>query len=604
MGRRIPWQLVADAVLLVLLCVLGTLQYRWLNDVSAAERERMRTALNARAADFTDAVDAQVTRLFLTFQRSAIADADPASGIADALARWASEPNAPPIVAAVYLVESRPAGLSIARYDAAAKKLEPCAWPAPLETWKHQAEVLAARPRENARPLPVLLPDAVVPSMPAIILPAPRARLIGGGSRIGYVPDPDAPARSIVVALDAGAIARDILAQLAARYFGDGPSREYVATIVRRDDPDALVFTTPGEPPVGVRDADRVGGLLEPRFDRLPALSDDGAREVTHFAVTIVRSGKFAIDKMAPPAGGGAWQLRLRSVGGSLEAAVARSRRRNLAVGFGVLLLLAASFGLVITSASRQRRLARQQMEFVAAVSHELRTPLAVICSAGENLADGVIAQPEQVKRYGSLVRTEGRRLSAMVERVLAFAGVQSGAAPAPAKPVNVGQVLADATAAARAEAGDRAVDVRVSIPPALPRVSGDADALQSALHNVIGNAVKYSTGDGPVDVAVESGGRTLQIRVTDRGLGIDAADLPHVFKPFFRGRRAADAQVRGSGIGLSIVNQVVAAHGGAVRIDSRPGEGTTVTIELPRDADVAVAPAVPASRSPVSNPR
>ena len=73
-----------------------------------------------------------------------------------------------------------------------------------------------------------------------------------------------------------------------------------------------------------------------------------------------------------------------------------------------------------------------------------------------------------------------------------------------------------------------------------------------------------------------------MQIRVADRGLGIDAADLPHIFKPFYRGRRAVDAQVRGTGVGLSVVRHVVDAHGGTIAVDSRAGEGTTVVVELP----------------------
>src|SRR5207302_6342536 len=112
---------------------------------------------------------------------------------------------------------------------------------------------------------------------------------------------------------------------------------------------------------------------------------------------------------------------------GSLDAIVTKSRRRNMAISIGVLGLLGASFLIVIASAQRERRLARQQMAFVAAVSHELRTPLAVICSAAENLSDGVVADGAQVKKYGSLIQTEGRRLGDMVERVMAFAGMTSG---------------------------------------------------------------------------------------------------------------------------------------------------------------------------------
>src|SRR2546427_1423790 len=141
----------------------------------------------------------------------------------------------------------------------------------------------------------------------------------------------------------------------------------------------------------------------------------------------------------------GAWQVRLRHRTGSLDTIVAQSRRRNLGISLGVLGLLAASFVLVLASAERQQRLSRQQMEFVAAVSHELRTPLAVICSAGENLADGVVAESDQVKRYGSLIETEGRRLGDMVERVLQFAGIGSGAQTQLRTEVDIAEAIAAA---------------------------------------------------------------------------------------------------------------------------------------------------------------
>jgi signal transduction histidine kinase len=101
-------------------------------------------------------------------------------------------------------------------------------------------------------------------------------------------------------------------------------------------------------------------------------------------------------------------------------------------------------------------------------------------------------------------------------------------------------------------------------------------------VQNVVGNAVKYSPRGGTVDVATELEDSTVRIRVADRGLGIDAEDLPHIFKPFYRGRRAIGAEVRGSGVGLSVVRHVVDAHHGKIQVDSRPGAGTTVTVTLP----------------------
>jgi signal transduction histidine kinase len=247
-----------------------------------------------------------------------------------------------------------------------------------------------------------------------------------------------------------------------------------------------------------------------------------------------------------------------------------------------VLGLLGAAFGLVIAAGQRQRRLARQQMEFVASVSHELRTPLAVICSAGENLADGVVADSAQVKTYGSLIESEGRRLGDMVERVMEFAGISSGAAIRPRAGVDITKVVADAVQGVSADAHARDIIVTVHPNGTLPAVTGDADALRSAVQNLVGNAVKYSTNGATVDVTASADGPRVEVRVADRGLGIDAEDLPHVFKPFYRGRRAVDAQIRGTGVGLSVVRHVIAAHHGTIGIDSRAGEGTTVTVKLP----------------------
>jgi signal transduction histidine kinase len=101
-------------------------------------------------------------------------------------------------------------------------------------------------------------------------------------------------------------------------------------------------------------------------------------------------------------------------------------------------------------------------------------------------------------------------------------------------------------------------------------------------VQNIVGNAVKYSAHGGAVGVTTHANGAGVEIRVADRGLGIDAADLPRIFEPFYRGRRAVDAQVRGTGVGLSVVRHVIASHKGSIGVDSRVGEGTTVTVRLP----------------------
>ena len=596
MGRRIPWSLAAPTALLVLLAVLGTLQYRWLGDVSQAERDRMRAALQTRVSDFTEAFDREITRAWSAFQVPLDrADGGAAVALADAYARWQSATTVPGLVSAVYLVElDATLTPSARRLDVERRTLTPAALPPTFAAWVSRVSHLVPG---GPPPPGMLLPGSIEPSTPALVVPSPRVQVTADGDRrFTYVPAGGTP-RFVVVTLDRARLTRDLLAPLVAHYFDQGAGADYAVTVVAREDPATPVFTLPEGAMVDERGADLTAGLFDVRLDDIGRFAAMGkgmslvARD--HLAITIVRRTEQGESRLAFGGGtsDGAWQVRVRGRAGSLEALVQQSRRRNLAVGFGVLLLLGASFVLVLAAAARQQRLARQQIEFVASVSHELRTPLAVICSAGENLADGVVAEPDQVKRYGALVGAEGRRLADMVERVMTFAGIASGAAAPPAADVDMSGVVADAVAAVAPEARERRRGrARARSPARCRTCAGDADALRSALQNIVGNAVKYSPDGAAVEVGVETGDRLLVIRVADRGLGIDPDDLPHVFKPFFRGRRAVDAQVRGSGIGLSVVRHVVDGHGGRVRVESRPGAGTIVVVELPIAAEPGAA--------------
>ena len=218
-------------------------------------------------------------------------------------------------------------------------------------------------------------------------------------------------------------------------------------------------------------------------------------------------------------------------------------------MSFGVLLLLCMSMGMILVSAQRAQRLAKAQMEFVAGVSHELRTPLAVICSAAENLADGVVGAKEQVTRYGTLIRDEGRRLTGMVEQTLQFAAGQSNRKTYQLKRHGVEEIVEKAlhqSAPAIENAGYR---LEKTVDADLPAVEVDAAALSQSLQNLIGNAVKYGGANRWVGVRAEAaeapgGEREVRISVEDKGLGIRSQDLPHVFDPFFRGEQATVRQI------------------------------------------------------------
>jgi signal transduction histidine kinase len=283
----------------------------------------------------------------------------------------------------------------------------------------------------------------------------------------------------------------------------------------------------------------------------------------------------------------GRWLLRLVSRAGSLDLAVANLRRRNLAISSTILALLAVSVGFLLVSTRRAQRLAAQQVEFVASVSHELRTPLSVIRSAGENLADGIVEEREQVRRYGALIANEGRTLGTMVEQVMEYAGLQSDQPGWRKEPVDVRAVVDEAVAGARRAVDGADAAIETVVPEDLPRINGDRAALVRAVQNLVENALKYGVSPDGRFVSVRvtgpapEAGAGLRIEVADRGPGVDAGERRRIFEPFVRGRAAAAARVAGNGLGLSIVRRVAEAHGGRVEVRSASGPGAVFTLVL-----------------------
>jgi signal transduction histidine kinase len=280
----------------------------------------------------------------------------------------------------------------------------------------------------------------------------------------------------------------------------------------------------------------------------------------------------------------------MRHRAGSLGAAVAEVRRRNLFISSGILLLLVFSIGLLMLSLRRAKKLAQQQMDFVAGVSHELRTPLAVIDSAGYNLTKGVIKDPQRISHYGSLIRKETRRLQDMVEQILEFAGVQSGKQKYELHPVNVNQVINDVISSSQPLLTEGGFELEANIAADLPAVMADAPALTRAIQNLLNNAMKYSGESRWIGVNAQaltgSKGNEVRITVADHGLGISAEEQRHIFEPFYRGTEVRAAQIHGNGLGLSLVKNIVTAHNGRITVESSAGKGSQFTIALPAIAE------------------
>ena len=586
-GSRLPLILVA-AALLALIVLLATLQYRWLGQISEAERDRMRSSSSARAAEFARDFDRELTRAYLIFQGEPTApDRDSAGSIAGRYDRWQSSARFPRMIKEFYFAPVGDRGPRLLeQFDPRTRRLEPIAWPPSMADWRDQLGDALPTLATGSRFFIRRITSPVWPSIPALVVPQPVLRLQD---------KPDAAdvhfgtMAYTVLTIDVEYVAREVLPALAARHFAAGGNGfDYqVAVLSRRTG--VLYRSTEGFDPRPADAADASADLFQIRAQDFTTLASE-LRQVETLAV-------FRSDAASPPRGRAVvgqttvrtagpsspeWRVVLKHPSGSLENAVNAARRRNLLVSSSILAVLAASIALLILSTRRAQELARRQMEFVAGVTHELRTPLAVLRSAGDNLADGVVQDPDQIRRYGELVRDEGRRLSDMVEQVLEFSGIEAGRQPLPRQPVAIAPVL-QAAISSSAPAVDRAgMTLETDIPETLPAVAGNEAALRRVFENLMANAVKYGAEGRWIRVRAQTDTSEVRVSVADRGIGIPPADHARVFEPFYRTAAVVSAQIQGAGLGLSLVKRIVEAHGGRVTVTSAPGAGTEFTVHLP----------------------
>jgi len=280
------------------------------------------------------------------------------------------------------------------------------------------------------------------------------------------------------------------------------------------------------------------------------------------------------------------WQLVVQHPAGSLDIAVSSWRAHNLAISFGLLGVLAAAMALIVSVMRRAEKLANLQMEFVASVSHELCTPLSVINCAAENLADGVVESPREIREYAEIIRDQGRRLEHLVDQSLSIAAGKLGQSQLSLRPVQIPPILSRTIEASAPMLREAAFELKEEIDSDLPLVMADPGAVEKCVENLLSNAVKYGGPNREIAVCAEVVNGTkrpeVQISVKDRGAGIPAADLPNIFEPFYRVPSARESRVRGAGLGLYLVKKMMEAMGGTVTVASELDRGTAFVLHFP----------------------
>lgn len=543
----IEWAFVS--VLLALCLVLTLLQYRWTGEMSRAETERLRLGMTEQAQALTQAFDTELTEACsaLIPSRAQLRDLGITNAVMTAHRDWRAM-NPRPIFRRIAVAVPVAGGVELLAPDTTNGTAVRIEWP---EEWSPLRDYVRRMLQGGPPHFDAGRGD---------LLEFP---LFGGG------PGGGGPGRELgwlLCQIDLDYVRGKWIPELMQTHMSLLGTEAYDITVLSAATEQTLFSTrnTPGKEIA-----------FSARFQR-GGRSGESAANVRHDGARGPRG----------PNQNGAWILQLRPRQGALETLIASNRRRNL--GVAVLLnalILAAGFALVFHT-RRSRQLSEAQMSFVATISHELRTPLTVIRGAGHNLSRGVVKDRDQIEAYSKLIIQHADQLKEMVEQVLTLSGAAGGRAASPKEPISLVDLLREAVTNVDEDIKAAGCEVQLSVPADLPTILGDAGALRRVFQNLITNAAKHGGEGRWIGITAAQSDRNgrpvIQVDVADRGPGIPKEEQAKIFKPFFRGARARSNQVRGSGLGLSVVREIVAAHGGHISVRSEQNKETVFTLSLP----------------------
>jgi two-component system phosphate regulon sensor histidine kinase PhoR len=348
--------------------------------------------------------------------------------------------------------------------------------------------------------------------------------------------------------------------------------------------------------------------LLNPAAERLFGLEQASA--LGHTSLEVIRSHE--LDDLLKAAA-------KTDAGVSAEIALVRPKRRTLA-GTAVAMrdTRGAALGTVVAlrDITQLKRLEEIRMEFVLNVSHELRTPLTAIRGYAETLLDGAVVNGDNARKFLEIIHRHAERLGRLLNDLLELSNLELERTPLQLRPVACVDIARQGVTLLAPQADKKQISLSVAIPEGVPPVLADRDRSVQVLVNLLDNAVKYTPHGGKVTVAARlvpagewrdrdkdaveppplqpTGARTppqfVELSVTDTGIGIPEKDLPRLTERFYRVDKARSRELGGTGLGLAIVKHLVAAHNGALAIESKLGEGTQVRVLLPAATNVPTA--------------
>src|SRR5579862_8863512 len=620
--RAFPWLWTAALFgIAILLFTVGFLQYRWNNQIKQATEVRMGIDLESVMMKWHLDLYGEFSAICVALQ------VGPDSGARDdwndylqRYEEWTRAANNSEsveniyanrdLVRDIYIWEtSRPEQPRLLRLDADSSKIEAASAPVDLQPLLLHLAQNSANLREALHAWQTAEPSSEGRSeSKAELSPGSRLRsnAITGWQFDENIPaivhpilhrKPNNPRRAeglisrdpvdwVVIVLNFDTIRNRIFPELTQRYLSGGQGLEYKLAVLSAGKVSRLLYSS--DPEFGIEDvrkSDSVMNIFGP-----PPESTEGSFWQTVKNRESIRgeewhsfSGPVWFPVIQSTSQGGPWMLFLKHRQEPLEATITKVWRSNLITGGVVLLLLAITMVLVVIASQHAQSLATLQMDFVASISHELRTPLAAILSAGQNITDGFVAN---LPLYGSIITSQARQLIDLVDQILMFASMKSGKKNYSLQPVSVAGLIGTVRKNSLPLFQESGFSVDFQIQDPLPPVWGDQQALCRCLQNLIGNAVKYSGKSRWVGVCADlhesgRGAQEVRITVSDRGVGISAEELQHVFDPFYRSPRVLAAQIHGTGLGLSVAKHIAEALGGSVSVTSEVDVGSVFTLHL-----------------------
>lgn len=246
------------------------------------------------------------------------------------------------------------------------------------------------------------------------------------------------------------------------------------------------------------------------------------------------------------------------------------------------------TIALVIEDMTQQREADRVRDAFVAQTVHELRTPLTNIRLYVERALEDGEEDPAVQRESLNAINQESRRLERIVGDMLSVSEIEAGHWKLSRGDVRLDTLFEELRLGHEASASEKEISLTFDLPPKLPVISGDRDKILLALHNLVGNAIKYTPPGGEVSVEVDTSGGDLVVAVRDTGIGIASHETEQVFEKFHRAQDPRVANVTGTGLGLTLARDVIRMHGGDIHVQSQLNKGSTFTVTLPGPAPSA----------------